>query len=93
MAQEETAERQIGHLRRCHTCFTKIRSQSPTYSFFLFLKVMQDIQTCRSKADCGSQRHPRPSRIISALEQSIILVWGLNVEGKKQSKEHLEENC
>lgn len=87
MAQEVTADRQIGHLRRCHKgVLQRSGVKNPTYSLFcyedvlFFLTVTQNIETRRSKADCGSQRHSRPSRIISALERSIILAWGLNAD-------------
>ncbi len=100
MAQEATADRQTGYLRRCHTWLLQrsgVKSRH-TLNFviktvsFLFLTLTQDNQTRRSKADCGSQRHPRPSRIISALEQSILLAWGLNAEEKSNLGE-LEGNC
>lgn len=55
---------------------------------FLFLFFNVDNKISRhvdQKADCGSQRHPRPSRIISALERSILLTWGLNAEGEKSN--------
>lgn len=80
VAQEVNTDRQSGHLRRCCTCFTKIRIFCKWNSFFspLHKTSRHVVQT-----DCSSQRHPRPSRIISALEQSILLAWGLNAEGKK----------
>lgn len=70
---------QIGTFRKSHKRhFTKIKSQNPTYSLKSRLPVFtKNIKTYSSKADCGSQRHSRPSGIISALKRSIILAWGL----------------
>lgn len=56
-----------------------------------FLFAEGDVEACRSKADCGSQRHSRPNRIISAVERSIRAGVGVGLQRKEQCGEEAGE--
>lgn len=46
----------------------RVFGERPESKPAIFLFAEGDVEACRSKAHCGSQRHSRPNRIISAVE-------------------------
>lgn len=87
--------RQGDDLLHCFICegtrHKRVFGERPESKPAIFLFAEGDVEACRSKAHCGSQRHSRPNRIISAVEWSIRAGVGVGLQRKEQCGEEAGE--